>query len=438
VDGGRIINVSYNSVSGAAGLTGLTLTFNTSKLAADEDVTFIIETPFGVFIFTTEQMLNWFDEDFGTYTITLRKSGLKVGVKKDGRSVVWNRLTPMARVGVPYTPEQGKATANLAVTDKNGRILPTSVYEKGMVYADIFMVGAYEAVYAAPTAFTDTARHWAKTSIDYVTMRGLITGTGSDYSPNTPITRAEFLMALGILSGADVRVYARSSYIDVPNTSSAMPYIEWATENRIVSGVGNNRFAPDSTITREQMAVMMANYAKATGCNSPITKEAAAFADTASISAWAKDAVISMQRADIISGKDNNLFDPQGSATRADAATILCRFVEYVISSRGCEGWSNDNYVLSKRVYYNQNGKRLTGWQMIDGERYYFGNDGVMRTGWQVIDDKRYYFYTNGKIAAGKWAEIGGKWYFFYEDGTLAVNITIDGYEIGSDGARKE
>ena len=437
-DGNKTVKINYNGVSGSASLTSLTLTFNASKLKADEDVTFIIETPFGVFIYTRLQMLEWFDGGFGTYTITLEKSSLKVDVKKGGKSIVWNSLTPMARIGVPYTLKTGESTANLNLTDKNGRVLPTSVYEKGMVYADIFALGTYKAVDATPNPFTDTTGHWAKASIDYVTIRGLISGaSGTTFAPGTAITRADFLMALGKLSGANVSGYKQSSFTDVSNSSVCMPYIEWAAKNNIVTGIGNGKFAPDSPITREQMAQMMANYAKALGYALPTVNSAASYADSAKISAWAKDAVTAMQKADIMTGKDGNLFDPQGSTTRAEAATILRRFVENVISSCDAEGWSNANNDLSKRVYYTRNGVALTGWQTIGGARYYFGSEGVMRTSWLDMDDKRYYFYANGNMVSGEWVHIGGKWYYFREDGTLATNTTIDGYEVGADGARK-
>ena len=93
------------------------------------------------------------------------------------------------------------------------------------------------------------------------------------FSPNTAITRADFLMALGRLEGSDVSGFTRSSFTDVPNNSPAMPYIEWATQNGIVSSVGNNqspeetggrspfppqaesmRFAPNDVITRRATA----------------------------------------------------------------------------------------------------------------------------------------------------------------------------------------
>ena len=84
-------------------------------------------------------------------------------------------------------------------------------------------------------------------------------------------------------------------------------------------------------MTRQEMAVIMANYAKALGYNVPKTREAVTFADNANIASWAKDAVKAMQMAGIINGKDSNKFDPTGTATRAEIAAIMQRWCENII-----------------------------------------------------------------------------------------------------------
>jgi len=208
-----------------------------------------------------------------------------------------------------------------------------------------------------------------------------------------------------------------------------MPYIEWAVAKGIAQGIGDDMFAPDAVITHEQIAVMMANYAKSSGYTLPTVKKAAAFTDSAKISDWAKDAVTAMQKANIIIGKNSRRFDPQGSTTRAEAAAILHRFVENVISSRSAEGFSNSSTDLNKRVYYTQNGNALTGWQTIGGARYYFSGDNAMHTGWLSIDKKQYRFYRTGKMIAGKWVQIGSKWYYFRKDGTLMTSSVLSPYK---------
>ena len=174
-------------------------------------------------------------------------------------------------------------------------------------------------------------------------------------------------------------------------------------------------FAPDTNINREQMAVIMANYAKKLGYDLPKTLQAVTFADNAQISSWAKNAVRAMQQAGILAGKNGNKFDPKGTATRAEVATVLRRFVEIVIDPQTANGWQQND---SGQWSYYRNGKPVKG---------------------RLSDDQKWYWLdkTTGMMFAGGWKQIDGKWYYFYTDGTMAVNTTIDGYTIGSDGARK-
>ena len=111
-----------------------------------------------------------------------------------------------------------------------------------------------------------------------------------------------------------------------------MGYIEWARKSGIVNGTGNGTFAPDQPVTREQLAVIMQNYAKVAGFELPKVHEEITFADSEKISTYANDAVKAMQMAGILSGKDGNLFDPQGTATRAEISSVLRRFVELISS----------------------------------------------------------------------------------------------------------
>ena len=106
-----------------------------------------------------------------------------------------------------------------------------------------------------------------------------------------------------------------------------MGYIEWANKNGIATGTGTGMFAPDQSITREQIAVILQNYSKAIGFTLPKVHTESTFADSAKISTNAKDAVKQMQMAGVISGKKENLFDPQGAAhTRRNlgSAAPLC------------------------------------------------------------------------------------------------------------------
>ncbi len=177
--------------------------------------------------------------------------------------------------------------------------------------------------------FKDITGHWAKEDIEFVVSRGLFSGTSNTtFSPNTPMTRGMFVTVLGQLANIDVSIYTKSSFSDVKNDAYYMGYTEWASQNNIINGIGNGRFAPDQSITREQIAVIMSNYAKTMGYTLPKVHAENTFADHSKISTYAKEAVKQIQMVGVISGKSSNLFDPQGTATRAEVSTVMRRFVE--------------------------------------------------------------------------------------------------------------
>ena len=346
-------------------------------------------------------------------TVSYQKNGKTENVTNFGKGAV--------TLGIAYKAANNENTGNLfgVYVDKNGKpqLLTNSSYGNGRVIFSRNSLSTYGVGYKAPApAFTDTAKHWAKDNIDFVASRDLISGTSATtFAPNTAITRADFLMALGRLSGADVSIYKTSSFTDVKSTDTAMPYIEWAVGCKIVSGYGNGKFGPTDLITREQMAVMMQNYAKATGYKLPASVAAVTFSDIAKISAYAKEAVKAIQQAGIMQGKGSNTFDPQGNATRGEASTILRRFVELVIDEGTARGWVQND--AGQWQYIGENGNAVTGWFSVETAKYYFTSDGIM--------------------ASGKWLEIDGKWYYFNADGSLAKNAKVDGYEVDENGVRK-
>ena len=326
-------------------------------------------------------------------------------------------------VRLSYTPAKGEQTGNLyaVYVDDAGKVewITRSSYDASLK-AVVFETGhfsVYGVGYKNPApAFTDIHNHWAADNILFAASRGLLSGTSdTTFSPNTGMTRGMFVTALGRLAGINPDSYKTGKFTDVKADAYYAPYVNWAAQNGIVEGVTATTFAPDTNINREQMAVIMANYAKKLGYDLPKTLQAVTFADNAQISSWAKNAVRTMQQAGILSGKNGNKFDPKGTATRAEVATVLRRFVEIVIDPQTANGWQQND---SGQWSYYRNGKPVKG---------------------RLSDDQKWYWLdkATGMMFAGGWKQIDGKWYYFYTDGTMAVNTTIDGYTIGSDGARK-
>ena len=326
-------------------------------------------------------------------------------------------------VRLSYTPAKGEQTGNLYAVYVNdaGKVewITKSSYDASLK-AVVFETGhfsVYGVGYKNPApAFTDIHNHWAADNILFAASRGLLSGTSdTTFSPNTGMTRGMFVTALGRLAGINPDSYKTGKFTDVKADAYYAPYVNWAAQNGIVEGVTATTFAPDTNINREQMAVIMANYAKKLGYDLPKPLQTVTFADNAQISSWAKNAVRAMQQAGILAGKNGNKFDPKGTATRAEVATVLRRFVEIVIDPQTANGWQQND---SGQWSYYRNGKPVKG---------------------RLSDDQKWYWLdkATGMMFAGGWKQIDGKWYYFYTDGTMAVNTTIDGYTIGSDGARK-
>ena len=176
----------------------------------------------------------------------------------------------------------------------------------------------------------DTA--WFASYVYDLAGRGILNGMSEmTFDPNGQITRAQFAKILAAASGDDLTAYAGKTFFDDVSASAwYASYVQWAYEKGVVSGMGNNQFAPDANVTREQMAAIISRYVKYKGVSLSPVNEKLIFNDDMSISGWAKDNVYTMQQAGIINGyADGNgyIFKPQGNATRAEASKMISVFL---------------------------------------------------------------------------------------------------------------
>gem|GEM_PF-2046984 len=371
-----------------------------------------------------------------------------------------------ATVLLSYKPEKKETIGGLYAVyvdkeEKAFRIDP-SAYDvnSGSVIFATNHLSVYGVGYTAPSQrFDDTKKHWAKDFIDYVVGRGLLDGSRENkFYPNEKMTRGMLVTALGKLAGVNVKKYETNSFTDVQNESFYHPYIEWAYSKGVVYGIGDGTFAPDKSITREEMAVIFERYAKVMGCKIPVTREASVYEDKEQIGTEYGESVKAMQQAGIMMGIDGNKFNPKGNATRAEVSAMLSRYIKLTITPETAQGFVLDD---AGKYHYYKDGKALTGKQTLDGTVYFFDESGVLQIGWvkdgniwryydgtkahkgwlnlKVEGEERiYYLNREGLLESGKWVKIDGKWYYFYPDGTLAVNTEIDGYKVDGKGVRKE
>ena len=180
--------------------------------------------------------------------------------------------------------------------------------------------------------YKDTESHWAQDDISFVAERELFLGTGPYlFSPDTQMTRGMFVTVLGRLIHAEVNENRSSNFIDVPATEYYAPFIAWAEQSNIITGIDNVHFEPEQPVTREQAAAMLSRFSKAQKLTLLEMRPNTLFADDASISDWARDSVYLLKENNIVKGVENNFFLPGQSVTRAEVAALLKRFVETVV-----------------------------------------------------------------------------------------------------------
>lgn len=239
-------------------------------------------------------------------------------------------------VSIPYTPAKEETISGLhaVYVDQNGNATPVadSAYDadSGCIIFTTPHFSLYGVGYTPPSGkFSDISSHWAKESIDYVVSRGLLSGTSETiFEPNTAMTRGMFVTVLARLEGVDPSRYSKSSFTDVKEGSTYQPYIEWAYEKGIIRGNGHNKFGPDRAITREETAIIIANFTKAIKVTLPTTREKITYVDDSSINSTYKTAVTAMQQAGIMTGGTRNKFNPKSNVTRAEIASIIYRYTK--------------------------------------------------------------------------------------------------------------
>ncbi len=177
--------------------------------------------------------------------------------------------------------------------------------------------------------FSDVAEgDWYYEAVKFVFDNGIMNGTGADiFDPYVKLNRGMMVQILFNLDGKNI-TNGTFTFEDVAKGAWYEDAIAWAAPKGIVLGYSETVFAPLQNITREQMAAMLYRYCQYKGIELPVVRESGSFTDSASVSAYAKEAVQAMYQAGILNGKGNGVFDPQGTATRAEVAQMLMNFVE--------------------------------------------------------------------------------------------------------------
>lgn len=177
--------------------------------------------------------------------------------------------------------------------------------------------------------FPDTTTHWAKAYIGNLAARNILAGMGDNkFYPDTQLTRAQFLAILAkTVDGLDVSTAVPAKFNDVSSAEWYYNYINWGYNSGIVSGISDTEFAPNANITREQMCIMLCKFAVSQNLQLPQTGNSVSFTDDNAINSWSRDYVYTVVGAGIMNGQPAGNFEPQGLTTRAQAAKVAYMYL---------------------------------------------------------------------------------------------------------------
>ena len=242
--------------------------------------------------------------------------------------------TPVAALGHKW--DGGKVTAAPSLTE-TGKLLQTCTVCKATKESVIPMLSDCDGGEGCPSsAYKDVPAvgNWAHVGIDFVLKSGLFYGTSdTTFSPDGAMTRAMLVTVLYRLEGQP-KVTAKNPFSDVASGKWYTDAVVWAAKNQIVNGVGEGKFDPDGEITREQMAAILYRYSEFKGVTPTEGEFAAEYPDAGKVSKYALTAMRWANAEKLINGTQSGstvYLDPQGSATRAQVAAILMRFVQNIL-----------------------------------------------------------------------------------------------------------
>ena len=170
---------------------------------------------------------------------------------------------------------------------------------------------------------------WFEESVTYVTNNNLMNGIGDNkFSPSSNMTRGMIVTVLYRMSESSYN--GKSTFVDVKESEYYSSAVAWAAENEIVNGIGDNKFAPNEEITREQLIVILYRYAKVMKVDVSVGESTniLSYDDFNEIAEYSISAFQWGCGEGIISGRTSTTLSPKGNASRAEVATMLMRFME--------------------------------------------------------------------------------------------------------------
>ena len=229
-------------------------------------------------------------------------------------------------VTITATPDLGFALESLTVLDSRGQ--PLELTNKGNGKYTFTMPSSRVTVEAtftpAPLPFEDVAPGaWYESAVRYAYFHNIMEGMSeTEFAPATALTRAMAVQILYNLEGQPI-VSGDNEFTDVSGWYETA--VTWAAETGVAEGYGDGTFQPGDSITRQEFAQMLYNYAKYKGYDLTAEGDLSQFPDSSSVANWAETAMSWANGNKLINGHDDGTIDAAGAGTRAQAASILMK-----------------------------------------------------------------------------------------------------------------
>ena len=238
-----------------------------------------------------------------------------------------------ATVTLTPAPDAGYQVGTVAVTDRFGEAVAVTeqaggTYTSTMPNGQVTVTVTFEQ---APLPFPDvTEGDWFYDAVRYAYETGLMDGVEDNlFAPNSETTRAQLVTILYRLAG-EPEPGGDSGFSDVAAGIWYTDAVAWAAENGIVNGVSDTEFAPGDDITREQLAAILYRYAAYQGYDVSQRADLSGFGDASSIRPYAQEALSWASAQGLVLGFEDGSLRPQGTASRAQIAAVLMRFLAAV------------------------------------------------------------------------------------------------------------
>ena len=261
------------------------------------------------------------------------RPAVELSAAVDGRTVSWNNPDAPVTISILYTPTKEEKANPEHITvyyiDGAGNIIPVTSgrYDPktGMVTFTATHFSKYAVAFVEKTFDDIDGYSWARNAIEVMASKGVLEGaSGSGYSPASSITRADFMLFLARALNLSARV--DGNFSDVSPSDYYYEAVGIAKKLGVTAGVGNNRFNPDASVTRQEMMTLTdrALSVAKRGLPAGVEADLSGFGDRDKIADYAVRSVAKLVKSGIMTGEGASV-NPLGNTTRAEAAVIIYR-----------------------------------------------------------------------------------------------------------------